>query len=107
MGIDGDARFNRVNTFYRGQKEITSTVNKVPLLKTFISVTHNGSKQSSLTNTGKKAITWRAQFSGGHTSILVNNKPARVRKEKDWLGNIISFTDVIVGPGKVMNIKVI
>jgi len=107
MGIDGDARFNRVNTFYRGHKEITSTVNKVPLLKTFISVTHNGSKQSSLTNTGKKAITWRAKFSGDHTSILVNNKPARVRKEKDWLGNIISFTDVIVGPGKVMNIKVI
>ena len=107
MGIDADARFNRVTTFCRGKKEITSTVNNVPLLKTFISVTHNGSKQSSLTNAGKKAVTWRAKFSGDYTSIYVNNKLARVSKEKDWMGNIISFTDVIVEPGKVLNIKVI
>jgi len=107
MGVDADARFNRVITLYRGSKETSSTVNNVPLLKTFISVTHKSSKQSSLTNTGKKAVTWRAKFLGDYTSIYINNKPAKVRKEKDWLGNIVSFTDAMVEPGKVMTIKVI
>ena len=106
MGIDADARFNRVSTLYRSSKETTSTVSNVRLLKTLISVTHTGSKRSSLTNAGKKAVTWRARFSGDHTLIYVNNKPASIRKEKDWLGNIISFTDVIVEPGKVINIHV-
>jgi hypothetical protein len=106
MGIDADARFNQVSTLYRSYKETTSTVSNVPLLKTLVSVTHNGIKQSSFTNAGKKAVTWRARFSGDYTSIYVNNKPARLRKEKDWQGNIISFTDVIVEPGKVININV-
>ncbi|HKO80115.1 MAG TPA: hypothetical protein VJU78_06965 [Chitinophagaceae bacterium] len=106
MGIDPDARFNRVSTLYRSSKETTSTIDNVPLLKTFISVTHNGPKQSSLTNAGKKAVIWRAKFPGDHISIYVNKKPAKVRKERDWLGNIISFTDVIVEPGKVININV-
>ena len=107
MGIDADARFNRVNTLYRGHKETTSTVNNVPLLNTLISVTHSGDKQSSLTNEGKKTVAWRAKFSGDYTSIYVNNKPAKVTKEKDWLGNIISFTEVTVEPGKVINTSVI
>ena len=38
MGIDADARFNRVSTLYRSNKEIASTLNNVPLLKTLISV---------------------------------------------------------------------
>jgi hypothetical protein len=107
MGIDADARFNRVSTLYRAGKEISSTISNVPLLKTFISVTHNGSKQSSLTNTGKKAIIWRARFAGDRTSIYVNNKSVKTRKEKDWLGNIISFTDVIIEPSKLVSIHVI
>ncbi|MCW3120273.1 MAG: hypothetical protein JWM28_4355 [Chitinophagaceae bacterium] len=107
LGIDADARFNRVSTLYRGNKETTSTVNNVPLLNTFISVKHNGDKQSSLTNEGKKAVVWRAKFSGDYTAIYVNNKPAKVTKEKDWLGNIISFTEVTVEPGKVINTSVI
>lgn len=106
MGIDADARFNRVSTLYRSNKETASTVNNVPLLKTSISVTHKSSKQSSLTNAGKKAVTWRAKFSGDCTSIYVNHKPAKKREEKDWLGNIISFTDVMVEPGKLITIKV-
>jgi hypothetical protein len=105
MGIDADVRFNRVSTLYRSSKETTSTVNNVPLLKTFISLIHKSSKQSSLTNEGKKAVIWRAKFSGDCTSIYVNNKPAKVTKEKDWLGNIVSFTDVMVEPGKVITIK--
>lgn len=107
MGIDADARFNRVSTLYRNTKETTSTINNVPLLKTFLSVTHTGSKQSSLTNTGKKAVTWRAKFPGDHVSIFINNKPAAIKKEKDWLGNIVSFTDAVVEPGRAMTIKVI
>ena len=107
MGIDADARFYRVSTLYRGTKEITSTVNNVPLLNTLISVTHNGNKQSSLINEGKKAVTWRAKFLGDYTSIYVDKQPAKLTKEKDWLGNIISFTDVIVDPGKGININVI
>ena len=106
MGVDADVRFNRVSTLYRSSKETTSTLNNVPLLKTFISLTHMGSKQSSLTNKGKEAVTWRAKFPGDYNSIYVNNKLAKIKKEKDWLGNIISFTDVVVVPGKVITAKV-
>jgi len=107
MGIDADARFNQVSTLYRSNKETTSSVNNVPVLSTFISVTHNGNKQSSFTNNGKKAVTWRAKFSGDYTLIYINNKPAKATKEKDWLGNIISFADIIVEPGKTINAGVV
>ena len=54
-----------------------------------------------------KLTRWRAKFIGDYTSIYVDKQPAKLTKEKDWLGNIISFTDVIVDPGKEININVI
>jgi hypothetical protein len=106
MGVAPDARFSRVSTLYRNKNEVSSTISNLPVLGTLLSVTHQSGKQSAVRNTGKKAVLWRACFAGDYNHVLVNGKPAKVAKETNWLGNIISSTDVPVGAGKTVTVWV-
>ncbi|TKK70353.1 hypothetical protein FC093_06295 [Ilyomonas limi] len=98
MGIEADARINRISTYYRNATADTCELNNVPVCGTMINLTHSGKKKSLLSNNGQKTITWRAVFQGSHKLIYINKKPLKATLGKDWLGNTFSFADVMVHP---------
>lgn len=100
MGIGADARLNLVSTYFRNKSETSCGISNIPVIGTVIKVMHNGSKQSTFNNLGKKSVTWRAKFQGKHAKVYINKNPIKASYEKDWLGNSISFADILVSPGK-------
>lgn len=71
MGVEADARFNKISTLYRGKSEVTSELKDLPVLNTLITLKHEGNKKSVLTNNGKKKILWQPRFSNGKGKVIV------------------------------------
>ncbi|MDF2189015.1 hypothetical protein [Paraflavitalea sp. CAU 1676] len=99
MGVEADARFNRVSTLYRSRSADRSSLFHLPVLSSTVTVEHwqNG---SSLLNEGKKAITWRVAFNGEIPFIEVAGRKMKATRECGIMGNFISYVDVRVPPGK-------
>jgi len=100
MGVEADARYNRISTLYRHLSSSTTTVKDIPVLNSLISVTHYGAGSSMLQNKGKKAIIWRAKFYSRIPYLYYQKKQLKTRQETDWKGQVISFADVVVQPGQ-------
>ena len=98
MGIEADARYNRISTIYRGKVGISCEVDSVPVLGIYINVNHVNDTNTVFYNKGKKAITWSAKFVGIFSIIHVNGKEIEAKHEKDEQGNMISYADIIVKP---------
>ncbi|MGN6616918.1 MAG: hypothetical protein ACTHJ5_07040, partial [Ilyomonas sp.] len=98
MGIQPDARFNRVQTIYKTNAIETSSIKNVPLLGTVVSVTHSLNK-TAFSNTGKKAVLWRAAFYRQADKIRVNGKVQKAMVGKDEAGNRFSYVEVKVNGG--------
>jgi hypothetical protein len=71
MGLEADARSSKMSTLYRGESDVTSELKDVPVLKTLITVKHEGNKKSVLTNTGKKKILWQPKFLNDQGEVVV------------------------------------
>jgi len=105
MGIQPDARFNRVQTIYKTSTIKTSSIKNVPLLGTLISVTHS-LKKTAFSNTGKHPVTWRAAFYGTHDKIVVDEKTQKAKTEKDEAGKSFSYVDIKVNAGRMVTASV-
>ncbi len=99
MGIDADARFNRVSTIYRSHRADSAVITHLPVLSTSITVKHwpNG---SSLLNEGKKPVNWRVACNGRIPHITVGGRKMKTTQECGIMGNFISYVEVRVPPGK-------
>ncbi|SMD08578.1 hypothetical protein [Pedobacter nyackensis] len=71
MGLEADARFNRIATLYRGKTESTSEVKDVPVLKTLITIKHEGNKRSRLINNGNKKVLWQPRFIDNQGKLII------------------------------------
>lgn len=105
MGLSADARINRLTTLYRGKKETIAELKDVPVLKSLITVKHEGNKRSTLTNKGKHQILWKAEFAGDQ-HIFLNNKMVKTKKEKDDSGQIITSAETKVNPGSTISFSI-
>lgn len=99
MGIEPDARFNRVATVYKTNAPDSAYMQNVPLLGTLISIKHLPG-ESKFTNKGNNAVTWRAEFYGSYDSITVNSKKQKAIITKDVDGRRMCYVDVEVKPGE-------
>jgi hypothetical protein len=84
MGVEGDASTNTVSTLYRvgsAPASPSARLTSLPILNTTLTVIHHSAARSTLINTGKHAIVWKACF----------------ESEQD---HHISFTKVTVKPGQ-------
>jgi hypothetical protein len=99
MGIEPDARFNRVATIYKTNSIDSSYMQNVPLLGTVISIKHFRGR-SEFANEGNASVIWRAKFYGSHDVITVNNKSQKAITDKDIDGKMVSYVDVDVKPGE-------
>lgn len=99
MGIEPDARFDRVATINRADGNISNTISNVPLLGTTVACTHAANK-TAFTNQGKRTVIWRAAFYGSHNKIFVDGKIKKSSIAKDEAGRLFCYVDVTVNAGK-------
>lgn len=86
MGVEADARLDQVTTLYRGKATTTSELKDLPLLKTFITIKHEGNEVTTLTNSGKKKILWKPEF--------LDNGGKAIAKKAVWVKPGNSLTAV-------------
>lgn len=106
MGVKPNAQSGIVSTIYKTNGSGNATVTHLPLLNTTINLTHNSKRQSTLYNTGKQQLKWKAMFYGIYKTAKANGKSTSVQQETDEQGKAISFTVVVVEPGKSVGVKV-
>jgi hypothetical protein len=103
MGIQPDARYNRVETIYKTNGKATSFIENVPVLGTSISVKHMPGS-SAFTNKGKRTLTWRAQLYGTYDHLVVSGKKVKAKISKDAAGKRISYADINVNAGQTIQV---
>jgi hypothetical protein len=106
MGVTPDALTRTISTLHRTTGQVTSELRNLQVLGTLISIIHTGSKKSSMSNNGNESITWRAMFRGKYSKAQVENKSVTAKTEKDKQGNDISYVDILLGPGKQIEVTV-
>lgn len=100
MGVKPGASHQTLETLFRGIMNEQLSVKKLKVLSTTVTLEHRGATGSSLQNLGGRAFNWKACFSGIHKRATCNGKPVLLKQEKDDSGNMISFVEVNVKPGK-------
>lgn len=105
MGIDADARYNRISTLYAGVNVDSMTVEELPVLGTSVSVGH-GKKFSWIKNNGTTAFTWRVKFEGTHKFVTAAGKRYRAGREQNRRGQTLSFADITITPGSLVKAAV-
>jgi len=99
MGIEPDAKNNKISTIYRSQNGTSSELDSLPILGTNISIKHEP-KKSTFKNNGKTPLYWNAQFEGNFKFIILNNKKLIAQHKFDLSGNPVSFIDTKLRGGK-------
>jgi len=105
MGIAPNARTHSVSTIYKTTDAGNASVSNLPLLNTVVNVAHLDTHQSSLTNSGKQQLKWKAMFYGSYHHAYVDHKLVTIRQETDLQGKIISFVETAVKPGQQVKVS--
>lgn len=99
LGIGVLPGTHTVTSLYRSRTDGSAWVRNLPVLGTELSITHKGLKSSSVTNTGKKDIIWRACFSEKHASANINGIATRMQTVVDKWGHTVSYVEMSVAAG--------
>jgi hypothetical protein len=107
MGVEANARTRTVSTLFRSTGTLRCQLSDLPILNTTLGVTHFNHNRSVMTNTGNHLVKWRAQFAGNYKTAFINRTTIRrTSREKDPQGQLISYLEVEVPPGKEVSIVV-
>ncbi|MCC6683844.1 MAG: hypothetical protein IT247_02120 [Bacteroidia bacterium] len=99
MGIEPDASKQKISTLYRGKKGTVSELDNLYDLNTPIDVKHEYNK-TVFFNKGNNRVYWKAMFVGRHEKVVVNGITRKAGLIQDANGNVFSFAEIAVGPGK-------
>ncbi|WP_261301617.1 NPCBM/NEW2 domain-containing protein [Paenibacillus andongensis] len=104
LGVQPDAPNHKVSTISRLTADVPWVeVNHVKIGANDLKIKHNGVTNSTLTNYSGGTVTWEAQFYGTPTTIYVNGA-AQTPQTKTLYGQTISYVNVQVNNGAVMNV---
>lgn len=100
-GIQVDAGKKQIRTLSRLTPE-TEWINLqyLPAMGGAISVRHDSTNKTTFKNHINQSVVWKAVFAGVHANISCNGKLLSAKTEKDLLGNIYSYVELKVKPGK-------
>lgn len=107
MGVLPDAPDRQISTLSRLPGEIPDlTVNNISVGAALFSVSHLGTNQSVLCyQSGVGTYRWQARFYGHHPMIRVNGNTLKAQHQH-WNGAYISYVEVEVKPGEIIQVKV-
>ncbi|HVU46048.1 MAG TPA: hypothetical protein VHD85_07980 [Terracidiphilus sp.] len=80
-------------------------VRNLPIRACTVTVRHDGTSKTTLTNQHGPALIWRPGFEGKHGSLLVNGKSVEATSETDEHGRAISSVRVAVGGGGAVTVS--
>lgn len=106
MGVEADARFNRIHTLYNSNSSHVAELRNLNILQSTVNITHRKSG-STLYNQGRSMLNWRAGFHGRFAYVKVNGKKQKPIYKKDVMGKRLSFVDVQVMPGQTTKIEAV
>jgi len=104
MGIEPDASKQRISTLYRGKKGVVSELDNLNVLNTEINVKHEDD-QTVFFNKGNNQVYWRAMFAGRYKKVMVDGVTRKAGLMQDANGNVSSFADITVNPGKMITVR--
>lgn len=100
MGLEADARYNRLRTLYNHSASTESMIKDVPVMGTSITVTHKGSNCSVLKNNGSKRIIWQAAFYGDFKQLYFNKQLIKAKQQLLPIGRKVTYLSVTLKPGE-------
>lgn len=106
MGIEADARFNRIMTVYNGKSSHFAELRNLGLVGSVVNVRQEKNK-SSLQNQGRGTLNWRVVFNGRFTYVVVNGNKRKPFYGKDMMGKWRSYIDVNVLPGATIEVTAV
>ncbi|MEO3405652.1 hypothetical protein AAFN85_17200 [Mucilaginibacter sp. CAU 1740] len=106
MGVTPDACSQSTSTIYKTTDGGNASVRNLSLLGTVVDIAHHSIRESSLKNTGKRQLKWKAMFYGSYKYAYANGKQVPVKQTTDNWGKRISFAEVSVKPGSQVKISV-
>jgi hypothetical protein len=96
MGMEPDPQQRTLTTAYLGSDKGKAELKRVPLWGGNVSLSHQGSRQSRLTNETSATLTWKAKFKGRHSVIVANGKKHKATVVTDEMGQPFSQITVQV-----------
>jgi hypothetical protein len=84
-----------------GTRVAWAEMRNLPVRANEITVRHDGTRKTALTNQHGPALLWRAAFAGTHETLLVNGRPVKAKQE-----NGLSFVRVTLGGGGTITVQV-
>lgn len=106
MGVEPVPGTRTVTTLYRHRGSDSAWLSALPILGTTLTVRHLSPGETTVANTGRRQLVWRAQFSGLFKSAKVSGKKVPMRRITDKWGRVISYVDVPLDAGKKMSVTV-
>ena len=100
MGVDPLPGTRTVTTLYRHRGTGSAWLKDLPILGTTLTVRHLSPLETSVANTGRRRLVWRAQFSGLFLSARVGGKKVPMHRLTDKWGRVISYVDVPLDGGR-------
>ena len=98
---------DRIITTLSRLTDVTSwaEMDHIPIRKNDISIRHEGSAKTVISNNHGPSILWKARFYGSHENLLLNGKPVPARVEDSASSDKkISYIEVIVGAGEILTV---
>ena len=104
MGVDPIPGTRTVTTLYRHRGSGSAWLEDLPILGTTLTVRHLSPQKTTVTNTGRQRLVWRAQFSGLFPSAQVGGRKVPMHRFIDKWGRVISYVDVPLDAGRKMSV---
>ena len=106
MGVEPIPGTRTVTTLYRHEGPGSAWLSELPILGTTLTVRHVSPLESTVANTGRRRVVWRAQFSGSYENAGVGGKIVSMYRHMDKWGRVISYVDVPLGAGQQVSVSV-
>jgi hypothetical protein len=77
----------------------------LPVQGNVISVRHEGNRSTRLTNRGKSALKWKADFPGSFEVLLVDGKPLKAHTDPNHFGRTVTWIVLRVPAGSTVEVQ--
>jgi hypothetical protein len=105
MGIRPDAPNNTFYTLPKLSYEVPwIEAEHVPIGNTDLTIRHDGTTKTTVTNNSGDDMTWEAQFYGEYNTISVDGTPAAVNTKSEW-GKTVSYVAVPIAVGETVVVE--
>jgi len=89
-----------------GSQNVWTELRNLPVRANEVTVRHEGTRKTVLTNQHGPAIIWQATFEGAHDTLLLNGRPMKARTGEDALGRVTSSLRVTISGGGTATVEV-